>query len=133
MSKFPELPSVPLTPIAHAHYAGGWTDIALGHAHWLELFTYPVNGGADDGHVHTFQGHTRMSARHFHRFLGTTGPAIALPNGEHIHEIDFELDDEPFVSKGNYYSTVMSVKRHIHRFRGMSGPEIGHDRGIWQR
>ncbi|MED4604069.1 YmaF family protein [Paenibacillus validus] len=132
MRKFQELPGATAPrPLAHAHYAGGWTDTVLGHAHSLELFTYPVNGSAADGHVHTFQGHTHMSAGHFHRFFGSTGPAIALPSGEHIHRVEFSLDDEPFEPKGNFYKTVLSVKRHVHHFAAASGPEIGHDLGTW--
>ncbi|SDC89121.1 YmaF family protein [Paenibacillus sp. UNCCL117] len=110
---------------AHAHYFQTITDVTLDHAHRMELFTYPVNGNSTDGHVHTFQGHTLMADGHFHRYVGTTGPAVGLPNGEHYHRIVSRVDDEPFITQGNFYTTILTIPRHTHTYSGVTGRGIG--------
>lgn len=114
---------------SHAHYFAGISSETLEHKHLVQFFTYAVNGSAHDGHIHRFQGYTSVNDKHFHRFFGFTGPAIPLPDGSHIHLLKGEVDPEPFISKGNYYFTVLSVDRHTHRFSGPSGGGIGY--GTW--
>ncbi len=94
--------------------------------HELQLFTYPVNGSEGDGHVHTFQGHTLIDGRHFHRLQGTTGPALGLPNGDHYHLINSETINEPFAFRGGYYTTLLAVKRHTHTFHGATSTGLGY-------
>jgi hypothetical protein len=113
-------------PLSHAHYMQTITDEALKHVHMMGLYTYAVNGTSTDKHVHTYQGHTLMADGHFHRFLGTTGPAIGLPNGEHYHRVISKTDDEPFIFRGNQYSTVLAIPRHVHTFSGVTGRGIGY-------
>jgi hypothetical protein len=114
---------------AHAHYFCGTTGEALQHVHFVEFFTFPVNGNDFDRHTHQFQGITRYSllgkTRHLHRFTGYTGPAITRPDGSHYHEIHWETDDEPFLHLGNFYRTVLAIKRHKHSIDGRTGPPIG--------
>lgn len=119
----------PVKHPSHAHYFRGITGYTLQHAHQLEFFTYPVNGNGYDGHVHDFQGFTQDSLkgdrRHFHRFLTRTGPAIALPDGSHYHQVETTVDDEPFIHRGNYYRTVFAIQRHVHVIRGPTSTPIG--------
>jgi hypothetical protein len=115
----------------HAHYYGDETSVTQGHRHVVELFTYPVNGDGTDGHVHRYQGTTRMSANHFHRFDGYTGPAIALPNGSHYHMISDEVDSEPFQHRGRYFKTVVEIPRHVHSFSGPTGGPLGEPPKDW--
>jgi hypothetical protein len=120
---------------AHAHYFCGTTGEALQHAHVMEFFTYPVNGNGYDSHIHQFQGTTYYtlsgSARHLHRFIGYTGPAILRPDGSHYHEIHWEVNDEPFIHLGNYYRTVFAIERHKHRIEGQTGSPIGSVPDYW--
>ncbi|PYI55000.1 YmaF family protein [Paenibacillus flagellatus] len=114
-------------PPAHAHYLQAVTSRELGHSHIVQLFTYPVNGSARDGHVHDFQGHTFLDRDHFHRFYGKTGPALPLPDGSHYHDIRIEVDDEPFQFQGGSYKTVLTIPRHVHTFGGATGKPLGSD------
>lgn len=114
---------------SHVHYFRGSTGETLQHTHFIEFFTYPVNGNGYDGHIHQFQGITELSlqgkVRHLHRFLTQTGPAISLPDGSHYHELHTEVDDEPFEHYGNYYRTVFAIQRHKHIIYGATGTPIG--------
>lgn len=125
------LPLFPEKPPSHAHLFRGWSVPQLGHAHFVEIFTYSVNGNAADRHVHTYQGHSSVSSGHFHRFFGTTGPAIPLPNGSHYHDVDGALDDEPFEFKGGFYVTVTRIKRHTHGYKGFTGTGLGYEPPDW--
>ncbi|MCZ8519961.1 MULTISPECIES: YmaF family protein [Paenibacillus] len=116
---------------SHAHAFWLQSSAELGHSHLMLVYTYAVNGTGQDGHIHTFQGHTRLAARHFHRMIGRTGPPIALPDGTHYHEVHGELDDEPFRPEPGYYTTVLSIPRHIHLYAGRSGPPIGVEPPGW--
>ncbi|GAA3404701.1 YmaF family protein [Paenibacillus hodogayensis] len=120
---------------AHAHYAAARSSTELGHWHWIYFFTYPVNGSAADGHVHDYQGTSRVAdykgVSHFHRFNGTTGPAIALADGTHYHLFSAELNDEPFQLEGGSYLTVLSIPRHTHSFSGPTGPGLGYEPPGW--
>lgn len=111
---------------AHAHFYRAVTSVGLGHSHILEFYVYPANGDAYDGHQHNYQGHTMVNQGHFHRVIGTTGPAIPLPDGSHIHEVYDRVDDEPFSFRGGYYSTETGIPRHEHTFEGPTGPGIGY-------
>ncbi|TVY10566.1 YmaF family protein [Paenibacillus cremeus] len=116
---------------AHAHAYHAVTSVTLEHSHVIELFVYPANGDAYDGHTHNYQGHTQMAAGHFHRLIGTTGPAIALPDGSHVHEMYDMVKDEPFSFQGGYYSTEMLIQRHVHAFTGPTGKGIGYAPAGW--
>lgn len=111
------------------------SSVALEHDHWIDLFTYPVNGTADDGHTHDYQGTSKAAAAdgqlHFHRFYGVTGPAIPLPDGRHIHRIKQEMFDEPFQFEGGSYRTVLTIPRHIHSYAGSTGTGIGYEPDDW--
>lgn len=125
------LPLFPEKPPSHAHLFRGWSVPGLGHAHFVEFFTYPVNGSATDRHVHTYQGHSSVSSGHFHRFIGTTGVAIPLPDGSHVHNIVGVVDDEPFEFKGGFYVTLTRIKRHAHEFKGFTGTGLGYEPADW--
>ncbi|WP_238178205.1 YmaF family protein [Paenibacillus contaminans] len=116
---------------SHAHYALVRSSAALGHWHWIGFFTYPVNGGDTDSHIHDFQGVSRVAdyqgISHFHRFTGETGQAIPLSGGGHYHMFDAATDNEPFQFKGGAYKTVLSIPRHIHAFTGATGSGLGYD------
>lgn len=120
---------------AHAHYARVEASIELGHRHTVDFFTYPVNGTGADGHVHDYQGVTRVAAYdgqvHFHRLLGITGPAIALADGSHYHLIGGEVNDEPFRFEGGSYRTVLTIPRHTHDYAGATGPGLGQEPEGW--
>lgn len=116
---------------AHAHGFTAITSENMGHAHFLALYTYPANGSGTDGHAHRYQGTTKLNGGHFHRFLGMTGPAIPMPDGTHVHEINAEVDEEPFIFLGGYYETVLEIPRHTHQFTGRTGTPIGQEAPNW--
>lgn len=120
---------------SHAHYARVRSSYQQGHWHTVDFFTYPVNGSGSDGHHHDFQGVTRMAAYdgqiHFHRFYGITGPAIALPDGSHYHQINGEVNDEPFLFEGGSYKTVLSIPRHTHLYSGATSSGLGYEPAGW--
>jgi hypothetical protein len=74
-------------PPAHVHFFTTKTSEVLNHHHLLRLYTFSVNGTAYDGHVHQYQGITGIRYGHYHNFYGTSGPAIPLPDGSHIHSL----------------------------------------------
>lgn len=112
---------------SHAHHFRGNTSVTMGHFHLADFYAYAANGSANDKHTHRLQGYTYVNDKHFHRYLGNTGPAIPLPDGSHYHMIDIEVNDEPFITKGNFYSTVLSIDRHTHRLTGPTGTGIGYE------
>lgn len=120
---------------SHAHYARAASSVALDHWHWVDFFTYPINGDATDGHVHDYQGTSRVAdyrgIPHFHRLLGVTGPAIALPDGSHYHRISDNLNDEPFQLEGGSYLTVQTIPRHVHAYSGTTSAPLGTEPEGW--
>lgn len=128
-------PANPYRGPEHAHYASIPSSVSLGHRHLVDFFTYPVNGTATDGHIHDYQGTTRVAKYegqiHFHRLYGITGPAIALPDGSHYHAIDEKTNDEPFEFLGNNYKTVLTIPRHTHAYRGYTSVGIGYEPPGW--
>lgn len=87
-------------------------ETAPSHAHYFEIlvitektvvltkgFTFPVNGGSEDNHVHTFQGRFFMG-RNTENFYGVTGPPIALENGKHYHMVS---GISPIIGSRHYY------------------------------
>lgn len=115
----------------HAHYFYANSSVELQHFHFVELFTYPTNGTSTDGHTHRFQGITKRMEGHFHRFFGETGPAILLPNHQHIHAVSSQVDDEPFEFFEGYYETVLGIRRHTHAFSGITGTPLGIEPVNW--
>ncbi|MCZ8512275.1 YmaF family protein [Paenibacillus filicis] len=112
---------------SHAHHYHGMTSVTLNHRHIVDFYLYALNGSATDGHIHRYQGLTYIADRHFHRLIGNSGPAIPLPDGSHYHLIDGLTDEEPFINRGNFYSTVLSIDRHTHRLVGPTGRGIGYE------
>jgi hypothetical protein len=76
---------------AHTHYFSTFSAVSKGHRHLLTVFTYPVNGNQSDDHVHSFQGVSSDAENHRHEFSGVTGPPIALPDGNHYHQVGGEI------------------------------------------
>ncbi|MEC0230873.1 YmaF family protein [Paenibacillus alba] len=75
-------------PPAHVHFFKSITSEELKHHHLLRVYTFSVNGTANDGHVHQYQGITGIRYGHYHNYFGISGPAIALQNGTHIHLLE---------------------------------------------
>ena len=71
------------------------------------------SNGFDQGHVHEFEGSTRLAEeqneRHNHRFAGVTGEAIPTGSGKHKHE---------FCGNTDFFED------HHHMIKGCTGPDI---------
>jgi hypothetical protein len=124
-------------PYPHVHYFGVTSSSNLGHAHFLEFFTFPLNGSSTDRHFHHYTGVTKYAEkpiRHFHRYQGITGTAIPLVNGSHYHEIFDRVNNEPFQLspvQGGGYKTILELPRHTHSFSGPTGVELGKPPPDW--
>jgi len=81
----------------HSYYSN--TSSLNGHTHCLSGTTsYAYLAG--NSHVHHYLGTTTYDG-HVHKYEGTTGPAVALPDGDHTHQ---------------YYGFTSIDDKHAHEF-----------------
>ncbi|MFD0695045.1 YmaF family protein [Paenibacillus sp. GCM10027628] len=121
-------------PPAHVHFFTTRTSDELRHHHLIRLYTFNNNGTAYDGHDHQYQGITGIKYGHYHIYRGTTGPAIPLQNGTHIHLLEGIVDNNAFnTSRGG--ALVSSAKKeglirelHQHTYSGYSTIGFGYER-----
>ena len=59
-------------------------DEGVKHNHNISCITGPAIK-CGDSHVHKVEAYTNTFGDHFHKVCDTTGPAIYLPGGKHIH------------------------------------------------
>ncbi|NOV01963.1 YmaF family protein [Paenibacillus planticolens] len=120
-------------PPAHVHFFKAMSSKELEHNHLLRLYTYSVNGTAYDCHVHQYAGITGIKYGHYHNYFGTTGPAIALQNGRHIHFLEGTVEQNAFnTSRGK--ALVISAEKeglieelHQHTYSGYSTVGFGYE------
>ncbi|MCY9656967.1 YmaF family protein [Paenibacillus chondroitinus] len=120
-------------PPAHVHFFKTMSSITLGHNHLLRLYTFNVNGTAYDGHVHQYQGITGIRYGHYHNYFGTTGPAIPLQNGMHIHFLEGIVELNAYnTSRGgalvsSAQKTGLIKELHQHSYSGYSTAGFGYE------
>lgn len=120
-------------PPAHVHFFKVMSSITLDHDHLLRLYTFNVNGTAYDGHVHQYQGITGIRYGHYHNYFGTTGPAIALQNGTHIHFLEGVVELNAYnTSRGgalkiSAQKTGLITELHQHSYSGYSTAGFGYE------
>lgn len=88
----------------HTHGFIGNTGNNLGHNHGF----FGVTGRAipcDKSHVHKLYINTESFNGHFHEICDTTGPAIYIGNGKHIHRVS-----------GCTQRTLGAARNHAHRY-----------------
>ncbi|MFC0215777.1 YmaF family protein [Paenibacillus chartarius] len=95
--------------VPHIHQFEGVTSLDVGHNHRYVGLTFLAATGVQ--HVHSYYAETSIDDGHAHIIQGTTGPAIPLPNGGHIHYFEG-------------YTTVNGSTPHTHMYRGNTGNEI---------
>ncbi|MEW9699173.1 YmaF family protein [Paenibacillus sp. SI8] len=121
-------------PPAHIHFLSTMTSEQLSHHHLIRLYTFSVNGDANDGHVHQYQGITGIRYGHYHNYYGTTGPAIPLPDGSHIHFLEGTVELNAYnTSRGDALSQSAEKeglirKLHLHTYSGYSTVGFGYER-----
>ncbi|RXT04318.1 YmaF family protein [Ammoniphilus sp. CFH 90114] len=107
-------------PQPHTHYFHTISSSHEGHTHFIQAFTFPVNGTSTDDHFHTFKGVTPNEHGHQLFFTGITGPAIPLPDGSHIHEV-----------VGSVSRDVQGRPTHTHEFKALTGRPLGQEPPGW--
>ncbi len=93
----------------HVHAFGGVTSFDVGHSHHYSGLTAPAPSGVP--HVHEYQAETTFNDGHTHLIRGTTGGAIPIPGGGHIHYFEG-------------HTTVNGRTPHSHRYQGQTGNEM---------
>lgn len=93
----------------HIHALSGMTTINDGHAHQYVGWTAAAPTGMP--HVHSYNTVTYVNQGHTHLIQGTTGPAVALPNGGHFH-----------LFQG--FTTINGSAPHSHGYSGRTGDEV---------
>lgn len=114
---------------SHVHYYKGITTIEENHRHYIDGFTYPVNGSSYDQHTHRYRGITSFENEHYHRYYGETSPAIPLPNGSHYHTIKgrvyFNYSEPLEIEYGGVVYGPEEKEVHDHNYQGQTGKETG--------
>lgn len=93
----------------HVHAFGGVTSFDVGHSHQYSGLTARAPSGVP--HVHEYQAETTFNDGHTHLIRGTTGGAIPIPGGGHIHYFEG-------------HTTVNGRTPHSHRYQGQTGNEM---------
>jgi len=93
----------------HVHPFSGVTSVDAGHHHRYAGITESAPSGVQ--HVHYYIAETSFDDGHTHQIRGTTGPAIPLPGGGHVHHFEG-------------YTTINGRTPHAHHYRGTTGSEM---------
>ncbi|MBP1962133.1 YmaF family protein [Paenibacillus aceris] len=120
-------------PPAHVHFFKVMSSTDLDHNHLLRLYTFNVNGTSYDGHVHQYQGITGIKYGHYHAYFGTTGPAIALQNGNHFHFLEGIVELNAFNTPRGHALEISArmegliEELHQHTYSGNSTLGFGYE------
>jgi hypothetical protein len=87
----------------HFHYLEGITRFRKAHYHHYKGPTKPIRD--EENHTHEYEISTSTELGHSHTLVGSTGPAVPLSEGGHIHK---------------YAETPLGQNGHAHEYSGFT-------------